>query len=169
MSIGTKRGRGPRRSADLGRRAGGGSGPIVVNPSAHDGPKKSSTGVRSGTATLCGASATGPNLGPDLLLDTRGAAEEPQRLHFGGLKRDPWRRNRTDFAARLGKPEACTEEDRLSLRGRADAVARRENRTRPISLRQVDHSPKGNRESAHRAANWRSALGRSGELERARW
>ncbi|KAJ1207276.1 hypothetical protein NDU88_002667 [Pleurodeles waltl] len=29
-------GQGPWRSADIGRRAGGGSGPIVVNPSAHD-------------------------------------------------------------------------------------------------------------------------------------
>ncbi|KAJ1162438.1 hypothetical protein NDU88_002906 [Pleurodeles waltl] len=44
---------------------------------------------------------------------------------------------------------AYTGEDRLSCWGRADAVARREVRTRPISLRQADRSPRGNRESAH--------------------
>ncbi|KAJ1169866.1 hypothetical protein NDU88_001754 [Pleurodeles waltl] len=64
------RGQGPQRSADLDRCTGGESGLIVVI--------QSGTEVSSGAAALCGAPATGPNLGPVLPLDTGGATEVPQ-------------------------------------------------------------------------------------------
>ncbi|KAJ1210446.1 hypothetical protein NDU88_005810 [Pleurodeles waltl] len=53
-------------------------GVLLRRPGTKASRLKSGTGVRSGAAALCGAPATGPNLGPDLPLDTCGAAEEPQ-------------------------------------------------------------------------------------------
>ncbi|KAJ1165256.1 hypothetical protein NDU88_005684 [Pleurodeles waltl] len=54
---------------------------------------------------------------------------------------------------RGSEPEAYTGEDRLGCGGRAGAAAQRENRSRPITLRQAEYSHGRNRESAHRVAN----------------